>query len=281
MNAIIQDIRNRLYKKNKNWIAAVVGSTGSGKSYSAIRLASAINPNFSVDFVVFSAEEFMALLNSGKPKKGDVIVFDEAGVAVNPREWYTDTNRAINYVMQTFRRDNLAVIFTTPDFEYIDKQIRKLLHAYIETQRINRKEQYVAVKLMNIQYNPRYGKLYYKYPRIMVNGRIKTLKSVRIKKPDKVLLKEYEKRKKVFCRQLNVQAEQRIEDRKNKKAREPTDVTKMVEDVISNYEEYMKEYNGRRTINTDLIKLKYPIGEPTAKKIKIGAEKELKKRGEF
>ena len=66
---LLQWIRNRI-KKNRNLIALFIGDTGSGKSYSSIRLAETIDPGFSVDRIVFTVEDFMKLINSGLPSIG-------------------------------------------------------------------------------------------------------------------------------------------------------------------------------------------------------------------
>jgi len=65
MSIIIDEVTRRIHRQNKNWLAIVCGETGGGKSYSALTIAEVIDPEFSIDRVVFSAEEFMALLNSG------------------------------------------------------------------------------------------------------------------------------------------------------------------------------------------------------------------------
>jgi len=115
----------------------------------------------------------MALLNSGELHTGNMIIFDEAGVGIPSREWYSISNKVISYILQTFRRENLGVMFTTPSLDFIDSQARKLFHSYLETKHINREEKYVTLKYMNIQNNPKEGKIYYKYPRVMIDGRRK------------------------------------------------------------------------------------------------------------
>ena len=59
---LLQWIRNRI-KKNRNLIALFIGDTGSGKSLSSIRLAERVDPNFNVDRIVFTVDDFLALVN--------------------------------------------------------------------------------------------------------------------------------------------------------------------------------------------------------------------------
>jgi hypothetical protein len=44
---------------------AVDSDTGSGKSLASIRLAERVDPAFSVDRIVFTVKEFIALVNAG------------------------------------------------------------------------------------------------------------------------------------------------------------------------------------------------------------------------
>ena len=54
---IVQRIRN-----NKNFIVAVTGPTGSGKSYSVLRQGETLDPDFNADNVCFTATQFMNLI---------------------------------------------------------------------------------------------------------------------------------------------------------------------------------------------------------------------------
>ena len=73
---ILQRIRN-----NKNFLGFLSGPTGSGKSYCCLRIAEEVDPDFTLERVVFNGIDLMNLVNSGKLKKGSVIIFEEAGVA--------------------------------------------------------------------------------------------------------------------------------------------------------------------------------------------------------
>ena len=198
-------VRKRLLEQNKNWLAVFTGPTGSGKSFCALTTARQIDPEFNIERVVFKIEDLMDLLNSGRLKKGNAIVFDEAGVGIPAREWYSISNKAMGYLMQTFRNLNLAVILTTPNLSYIDTQIRGLFHAHIETERIDRKARKVEAKYCFIRATSRTGKIYYKYPRIFsALGKETIVDAIRIPAPDTKLIKAYEKKKTEFTQQLNM-----------------------------------------------------------------------------
>ena len=208
-------IDNRI-RKNKNFIGIITGGTGSGKTYSAITLAEVLSHRNQVPFtikdIVFKPAEFMARINSGDLKKGSVLVFDEAGVGYSSREWWSISNKLINYLMQTFRHRNYIVIFTTPDLGFIDKSARKLLHCHLETQSIDYFKKVVIIKPLIGQPNQATGKVYWKYLRVPGEGRIvpQKIERICIGLPSKELRDAYEEKKKAYTDELNKDIERTL-----------------------------------------------------------------------
>lgn len=273
MSISIKNVKNRLHKRNKNWLAIVCGETGSGKSYTALKIAKAIDPSFNIDRVVFTVKEFMELVTSKKIKRGMVIVFDEAGVQIASREWYSLRNKSINYVLQTFRHQNLGVIFTTPTFDFIDKQTRKLFHAYIETQKINKKHKYVLVKWLNLQPNPKYDKTYFKYQRTSKDGTYK-INRVKIYKPEKDLITEYERKRRKYTTKLKNEVLAGI-SRVEEPQEEILTRQQIIDRICNSYKKYIKEYKGRRFIDHKLIVGDFDQTDREAKIIKAKVEQKL------
>ncbi len=280
MSVIIDLIHKRINRENKNWLAIVCGPTGGGKSYSALHIAKVIDPEFNIDRVVFTAEDFMKLLNSGKLHKGNVIIWDEAGVGMPAREWYSVSNKVISYILQTFRRENLGVIFTTPSFDFIDSQARKLFHAYMETMNINREEKFVTLKYMIIQNNPKEGKVYIKYPRIKVNGRKKTLMRMDVNKPEKELVKAHEKKKKEFSNKLKKDTEGILNDAKERRNRngKAQNLDTIVKKVMTNITYYTRHIGKKSFIDKPLIMAELEIGKVMASKVVSMIEAKKRKK---
>jgi len=208
---LIQKIKNKMLYYNQNELMLICGPTGSGKSFSGMRLAEEIDPTFNINRVVFTAEEFMKVLNNGM-KRGQVIIWDEAGVGLPAKEWYSIQNKAINYVLQMFRHLNICVIFTTPTIGYIDSAARRLFHDYIETLKVDRKEKKVLAKFFAINFNPRLDKEYFIFPRY----KGETKKLIRINKPSEELIDAYEKKKKIYSEQVRIDASKDIQFTKQK-----------------------------------------------------------------
>jgi hypothetical protein len=267
---IIQKVLSRLHNKNQNWICVICGPTGTGKSYTALRIAELIDPDFDIDRCTFHAEEFLNLVNSGVLKTGSAIILDEAGVGIPARQWYDICNKSVNYVLQTFRRENVALIMTTPSLSFIDVQARMLSHAYVDTQKIDRKKKMVLVKFMACQLNPKTGKVYYKYYR---KGR-QALKRVWIEKPSAGLIKDYERKKRIYSKGLYASAMKDIEKIELKKKLTSKEIA---EEILKNPKPFLREWQGKTIVVVEKVMLKFGVGRSVAKKVKIVVEEALEK----
>ncbi len=201
----------RRIKNNKNFLLLCCGETGSGKSYGALRLGEVLakeqGKKPSAVHLVFAAKDFMNKINSGEMKRGDILIFDEAGVGLPSREWHNISNKMLNYVLQTFRFMGLIVIFTTPDISYIDSQARKLFHGYWQTTGIDHKKKLCYFKCFIVQNNSFVNKTYYKYLKVVYKGNLITIDKLPLRLPSKKIIDEYEAKKTIFAEWLNKGAE--------------------------------------------------------------------------
>jgi len=185
----------------------VVGATGSGKSYSALRLAELLDSTFNIDRCSFKAKDFMqqinSLVNSDKEIKGKVVMWDELGVEHSAREFMTISNRVINYFFQTSRNLNLIVIMTVPLLSFIDSNTRKLAHCIAETQGINQRTKQVTLKIKMLQTNVMTGKEYPKYLRYRKKNKTYVIKKIKVGMPSKEIREPYEVKKLDFNKELN------------------------------------------------------------------------------
>ena len=213
MSHFIRYVQKRI-EDNKNFLCSITGQTGSGKSYSALRLAEVLDPNFSLDQVAFNPREFMKILQSGHLKSGSVVVFDEAGVGMSHREWQSVGNRLINFVLQTFRHKNYIVLFTTPHMGFIDASSRKLFHCHMETVGINKKDKVCRLKPLLLQINQRKGDVYFKYLRVLIPSQgVVPLKRISVPLPSPALRKEYEEEKTAYTSALNQEILEELEEK--------------------------------------------------------------------
>jgi ABC-type dipeptide/oligopeptide/nickel transport system ATPase component len=210
---IIQDIRNRLIHYNKNWLCMIIGETGSGKSYCALRIAELINPDFPKDAskVYFSVKELIEDMQAGVLKKGDVAILDETGVSFSSRKWWSVENRNFGFLLQAVRHRNFAIIFCLPSSTMMDKAGRLLMHTVIQTQYIDRHKKVVITKWKNSRWDDIMGKMWYQYVRVKTpDGRIVRVTKMAIHRPSEDLVDNYEAKKKAFTQALMDTAKEKI-----------------------------------------------------------------------
>ena len=124
-----------LLAQNRNWIAVVCGPTGTGKSYTALRICEMLNPKFKVDNVAFSIPDLIDLFEASKA--GDFLIFDE-GNEWNAREAQKKENILFSKILAMLRFTQISVLFTLPHMGMIDINGRRVMHSYLYSIIINR-----------------------------------------------------------------------------------------------------------------------------------------------
>jgi len=211
----IEKKRNRMLKRNQNLLVCVVGGTGSGKTYGAITLADELmNGNMNPErHIVFDIEHFMDLINNGHIKKGEVVIFEEAGVNISSKDWGTKANKNINKVLQTCRHLNFGVIFTLPSFKFMDNSSRMLQHSVFvaDETNINYTTNQSKFKVYDLINNPMKSiEPMTIFPKFYYENQLVQMKYIYVKKPREELLEVYEKRKTEFTTKLNKQVQSEI-----------------------------------------------------------------------
>lgn len=120
-------------KKDSDWVVAVDGMEGSGKSVLAMQIAKVVDPKFCNDNIAFNAPDFISKVV--RAKKGSCIVFDEAFTGLSSRTSLSEINNLLVSLMMEMRQKNLFVIIVMPTFFMLDKycvlhRARGLFHVY-------------------------------------------------------------------------------------------------------------------------------------------------------
>lgn len=202
-NPFLRYFHNRI-NKNKNCIIVIVGETGGGKSYSALRLGEVLDPKFDINRVAFNAEEFLRLLEKSKKElpRGSVILFDESGVAFQARNFMSLINKSLSYALQTCRFKNHIIILTVPDMKFIDSQGRRLIHMFLVASKVLIKKKRVRLRPYIISINHRTGEKYEITPRIRRGARIIKVHKIEVGLPSAKLRHAYEKIKEKYANKL-------------------------------------------------------------------------------
>lgn len=204
-------IKNRILK-NKNVIIIINGPTGSGKTYASLRIAEECSQLFETNFNIKEnvAFNFMDLLKKTmlpiNDKPGTPYVFEEVGsigAGSSSRSWQSQANQFFFSFMQTTRHRNQILIMTCPNFAFLEKGTRSLVHLQCETSEINYSKKVCVLKPYRIQVNSRTGFFYFKFLRFTFKGLKRKLMFWEVKLPSEKILKDYEVVKLNFTTQLN------------------------------------------------------------------------------
>lgn len=277
---LIRRIRNNILRNNGNFLGLIVGPTGSGKSLSALTLCKEIDEKFSIEHVVFTPRDFLHLLNSGTLYKGAAILLDEAGAgALASRQWYTEVNKQLMYVLETFRRENYALIMTTPSIDFLDSQSRRLLHVCLETQQIDRKRNLCGVKWLEMEWSGRYQEMYYKYPRIRIKGQASIqLRRVWIPRPPQDLIDAYDIKQKEFKDNIRIHAEEVVSNigiEPNAADDRAAALEKLINDIKAAPQLYYKNKSNKIIVDLYMIMAKLGTTRDLAQQAKTLVEHEI------
>ena len=188
----------RRIRENRNANLIFVGDTGSGKSYAAINLGEQVDPNFSVDRIVFTTRDFIHLVNSDLPK-GSFIIYDDAGLGIPAREWQNTSAKVFGLLFQGFRYKNLISAITVPDMSFIERQSRVLMHLMLEaTGKHGLMKPFFPFHLVRGD-----DMLSWKYPVMVRQGRKMQVTAVHFELASSELLKAYEEKKQAYMEMRN------------------------------------------------------------------------------
>lgn len=117
---ILVDIKKNLRDDN-DAVILITGRPGVGKSVLALQVAAIVDPEFSLDKVVFRHDQLIA--TALRLPKYSAIVWDEAREGVASEKALTSINKKVKDFMAEVRQLNLCHIFVMPNFWEFDKQM--------------------------------------------------------------------------------------------------------------------------------------------------------------
>src|SRR5436853_2189984 len=119
-------IRKRL-ALNYNLSMIIVGETGVGKSYFGLKNLETFDPKPSTENIVFTAKDFVKQAKTAK--HGTWILFDEPGLGLSHRTWWSEWNRVTSQIIQSSRFLGINFLFTLPQTVMMDIDARRIAHA--------------------------------------------------------------------------------------------------------------------------------------------------------
>ncbi len=221
-------MHSRLIRNNKNVLGANLGATGSGKSYRDLRMAELwydyhFHEKFPPENICFGVVNIMRRLSSGTLRRGEVLIFEESGVNMGSLDFQNRVSKMFSYVLQSFRSMNIAIFFNLPYLSMLNKTARMLMHYSMESVGIDQENKINKCKFFTHQVNQRSGKVYSRYPKVRVHGKMKQVKRFNFSLPSKELRDAYEAKKIQFLsdttREYTLELEKLEEDKLIKSGR--------------------------------------------------------------
>lgn len=218
---IIQHTINRL-NENRSELVGIVGDTGTGKSYIAMQYANQIsqrfNRQFTADHVVFNTLDFMKLVNSDIPK-GSVIIYDDAGLGISNKRWYEEEVKIFGRVIQSFRYKQIITVLTVPDISFIVKEARVLLSMLLQTDPKVQGVVYPKLPIKPRNYTVERARIYYGFPRVMINGKKYKIDMLKFDLPPMDLVNEYEIKKENYVKKYYNEFVKELEKKEKNKGK--------------------------------------------------------------
>jgi len=257
LHPVLNQIRNDVIVRKLNRTSITVGSPRSGKSWASARILELTSSAFDVNNVVWTIPQFMGLTNSNKLKDGSGLMFDEAGVSMNARNWYERENKNAMMTLQTYGYRHFNVLFTTPSMSYVDSQSRKLFNYLFEPIEMNKRAGTVTVSVKEMSHNPQTDKIYYKTP--VINGR--RYPYIILSKPSEEFVKSYESLSEKWKTILSKQIETDIKAN-NSKSMSVEDIVNAVKKDFDGFTKVTK--SGEKKIETWRIKNFFGVSDRKA-----------------
>lgn len=258
---------DRMHENDENFMTAFCGETGSGKSWAALRVCEILDPNFTVDQIAFSIEEFLELVADKSYPEGSMILFEEASVGASNHNWYEKANQILGQVVDTWRHQNRGAVFTLPSFGRLDPSARPRMHSYVDMVDKDVRAGYSTGKYYQIIEDSFTGNLRREFHR----ADNLTHKYIEFSKPSKELRVAYEERKEEFTDDLNTRLldELRAENDSGDDGDEytPKEVCDIIEQEDS-VDDYISTAPGGDYIDRDLLQVEFGLSNAESKQTK-------------
>lgn len=260
--AFVRDLYAKVNENNFTYLALVTGQHRAGKSFFSILMSLLLDETFEDNMdkrIVYDAKSFMNACKEIEEKKifGAAIVWDEAGVGLSSRDWYDISNKSINYAIQVIGYLHPLIFFVTQDASFLDAQPKKLLTNFFEIERKN--NEYSSAKVFNIEINRRTAKIYYKFPRVLLNNKLITIKRLYYPRLPREVAKRYEEISFSWKQKIIESMQSRVSEIKTDEKIKSFDEIK--QEIIENFD----FFKNRKHLDYELVATKYAIPRSKAK----------------
>lgn len=247
-------IRDNYLKKNFDWLHCIDGFERLGKSTLAIQTCLEIDPTFDLNRICFSPKQYLNAVENAK--KGQAILYDEAGTGLFSRQAMDAVNIVINKVLMTVGAKNIFHCMVLPNFFALDRNVA----------------QYRVTSLAHIYRRGHFQ--FYSRKRLQI---IAEKRSFYVQRPNFVgrwgdynpFKKEYERLKQKYLKAYF--DSERLPDRIGVQGLES-----ISKKVLKNVADYSNEWRGQQKIDAGLIMHDFQVNKDNANRIKKLVERSIK-----
>lgn len=277
---LLRRIWDRVNTKDEHFMGVIVGQEGSGKSYTAIRIASEVDPTFTADRVIFEVSDLLKRLRNDEHEPGNFYVLDEAGVQLGRRTWQERSQVLANQALQLIRDHNLGLVFTLPRLGEFDSQAQGRLQAALE---LIEKEPDEWVRGKWKWFDPdrmdETGTIYKKFPRRRVDGQLLRVTTLAFQPPDPQFIEDYQRNKREFQNEFYDRVIHELDDIEvDEDEEESMGLKEIADELASNgMADVISESkrDGSYYVNWNLIRTEYDLSQADAQAVKALLEKQF------
>lgn len=206
-NFIYRKTWNDIYKRSKNATFPCLGDVGTGKSYSALRMASDLDSSFAdhvEERVCFSTLDFLKLLKEKKLSRGTASILDEiAGseYGADSRSFMSKENQTMSFVSTIFRKLGTINFYCLPFYSQLDKRLRMIgISGVVIFKRVEDGKAIADFRWGSP--NALTDKILLPRPRLtLANNKRVVIFSIAVPSPSKDVIRKYEKLKSRFIQE--------------------------------------------------------------------------------
>jgi hypothetical protein len=281
--AYLKRKREEVIEQKFSWICAFDGRHRSGKSITAITLATIFDKTFWPNMenrIVYDPDEIIEQFDviAKNNIHGAVIIIDEAGAALAGTDWYERVQKSIVKTIQIFGRWHPIIFLVAPSRDFIASGIRRMFHSAFKIQRPNNNETWIIAR--EITWHDGLKKPFYRRPVINLFNQKITMDKIIMTIPPKEILERYEEIEKVRKEKLQQKFKEESKYNKLKQQQEVVDDESNIKFIMDN--KMLFESKSSRpdqpTIDETEIRFRLKMTPSRAKWYKREVERRLQKK---
>jgi len=118
---VLEKIRERVTKKDKDYVTLIDGYEGAGKSTFGMQIGKYVDPDLNISRVCMTADEFKKAVVTAE--KGQCVIYDEAVTGMMAGDSISRIGKLLKSLMMQMRQKNLFIIVILPTIFELNKYV--------------------------------------------------------------------------------------------------------------------------------------------------------------